>query len=82
MKRILQELVSYAMYLDLHAKEDKIPLKYSKWESDIIKFVLNTVFYQNVGYELEVGKNKAWGLFSGLLQWSRDEMTEKGMLWG
>lgn len=65
MKHILQESVSYAMYLDFHAEEDKIPLKYSKWESYTIKFVLNMVFYQNVGYELEVGKNKAWRLLSG-----------------
>lgn len=56
--QILKEHVSHVMHLIFHAEQDKTPLKYSKWESDTVRFILQILFYQNVGNGLEVGKSK------------------------
>lgn len=63
---IPKELVSHVMHLAFHVEGDETPLKYSKWESDTIRFVLQTIFYQNVGNVLEVGKSKDMEIIYGV----------------
>ena len=66
-----QELVS-------HVENDETPLKYFKWESDTTRSVLQTLFCQNVGNGLQVGKNKDMEIIQGASAVGRDKVIEKG----